>query len=363
MASTNKIIKSLADLAEGDIIAEPVISHNGYLLAHSTTVVTQVLIKKFKEWRITEVPITCGEAVAAENLPSEQRTAIADFNVKYNDAVEKLKEVFAIVRATRQIPGQDLRDVSQHLLAMALTNVGILERIALLPRTPIFAYEHAANVAMLSAILGRWMDCNVDQIRALVLGGILHDIGRCFLSPHLFSKYYMLTDEEKAEVETHCVKAYRLIEATKYIDPVVKYIVLQHHELVDGSGYPCKIKEQQIHPLAKIVGFADYFDLLMFKQGITKRLSPHQVIEQISMERHGKLCPVSSGTFLRRCSDLILGGTVQLNDGTLGRVVFVDPYNPNRPVLQVGPDFFIDLSKETELHIHALLSEFTDVPG
>jgi HD-GYP domain-containing protein (c-di-GMP phosphodiesterase class II) len=113
--------------------------------------------------------------------------------------------------------------------------------------------------------------------------------------------------------------------------------------------------------LAKIVAFADCFDLLMFEEGVNKRRSFYRVIEKMASQRQGKLCPEVSETFIRRSNDLMIGGAVQLSDGTMGRVVYINPLNPTRPVLQVGPDYFIDLSKETELHIASILNEFTDV--
>lgn len=358
MELSGKKTKNVTDLKEGEVIAEPIISENGQVLVYTGVIITNPLIQRLSEWGIKEIAVGSEKR---EDGRSEQQAAVQTFNSEYSDAVAQVEQIFTAVRSTGQLPMQELREASRRIMSLGMTNVGILERLALMPRAAIFVYGHTANVGILSVVIGRWMGCTGKQLRALATGSVLHDIGRSLLPPNLFSKYHRLSDEERSVMEAHCVRGYRLIETIKYIDPASKYIVLQHHERMNGSGYPCQLREDQIHALAKIVAFADCYDILTYERGITKRLAPYQVIEKINAERFGKLCPVTSDTFLRRCNDLLLGGTVQLSDGTLGRVVYVNPQNPTRPVLQVGPDFFIDLSEETGLHIDSVLNEFIDV--
>lgn len=352
--------KNVMDLTEGEIIGEPIVSDSGQVLAYTGAIVTNPLVEKLLKWGIREVAIA-SESYTAADGPSEQQAAVHTFCSEYQTAIAQVEKLFTAVKTTGQLPMQELREASKQILMLSMTNVGILERLALIPRAATFVYGHTVNVGILSVVTARWMNCTGEQLRAVAMGSVLHDIGRSFLPPELFSKYYRLTDDERPVVEMHSIRGYRLIETTKFIDPAVKYIVLQHHERMNGSGYPCKLQEKQIHALAKIVGFIDCYDLLTFERGLTKRLAPYQVIEKLNAERFEKLCPVASDTFMRRCNDLLLGGTVQLSDGTMGRVIYVNPQNPTRPVLQVGPDFFIDLSEETGVHIDTVLNEFIDV--
>lgn len=360
MASITRVTKNVADLTEGEIIGESILSESGQVLIYSETIVTKLLIKKLLHWGIREVVIV-KEGQVDVDKPSEQKAAVQSFNSNYQTATAQLEQIFNVVRDKNRLPMEELREVAKQILLLAMTNIGMLERLALIPRAPTFVYGHTVNVGILSVVLGRWIGCTHEQLRALALGSVLHDIGRSFLPPDLLHKYYRLADDERSAIEAHCVRGYRLIESTKYIDPAVKYIVLQHHERMNSSGYPCKLKGEQIHPLARIVGFIDRYDLLTFERGLAKRMAPYQVIEKLNEERFGKFCPVTADTFLRRCNDLLLGGTVQLSDGTMGRVVYANPQNPTRPVLQVGPDFFIDLSEETGLYIESVMSEFIDV--
>lgn len=360
MALTHKTIKNVADLTAGEIIGETIVSENGQALVYAGTVVTTQLITKLLQWGVLDAVIT-SEAAETVERSGEHKAAVQTFNSDYQTAVLQLEQIFHVLRNNGQLQILELREAAKQIFELGMAHVGILERLALIPRAASFVYGHTVNVGIMSVVLGKWIGCTNEQLRALALGSVLHDIGRCFLPQELFAKYYRLTDDERSLIEAHCVRGYRLIETTKYIDPAVKYIVLQHHERMNGTGYPCKLQEKQIHPLAKIVGFADCYDLLTYERGITKRVAPYQVIEKLNGERFGKLCPVISETFMRRCYDLLLGGTVQLSDGTLGRVVYVNPQNPTRPLLQVGPEFFIDLSEETGLHIDSVLNEFIDV--
>lgn len=360
MEVKHKKIKNVSELTEGDIVGESIISESRQVLVHVGVPVTTALINKLKDWGISEIAVAVDEPVD-EEVSSTQKAAVHNFNSDYQAAVTLVEHIFTAIKTNGRLPMQELREATKQVMMLGMTNVGILERLALLPRAASFVYGHSVSVGILSVVTGRWMGCTNEQLRALAMGSVLHDIGRCFLPPELFSKYYRMDAEERAAVETHCTRGYRLIENTKYIDQAVKYIVLQHHERMNGSGYPCKLVEKQIHALAKVVGFADCYDLLTYGRGLTKRLAPYQVIEKLNAERFGKLCPVTCDTFMRRCNDLLLGGTVKLSDGTMGRVVYINPQNPTRPVLQIGPDFFIDLSEETGLHIDTIMNEFMDV--
>jgi putative nucleotidyltransferase with HDIG domain len=357
---SKKKYKRLYELREGDVVGEAVISHAGQVLVYQGTIVTVDLVQKLAEWSIYEVVIAA-EKDEAEIQHRNLKEEIDTFNSLYNILVTETERAFTNLIKTGNFSIQEFRDISHRLLTLALSHTGTLDRLALLPRSETFVYEHSVTVGILSVVIGRWMGVTPEELRALALGGLIHDIGKCYISPELFSKYRHFTDDDSKIMETHCVKGYRVVESVAFLNSAVKYIVLQHHEKMDGSGYPTKTKEAQIHPLAGIVGLADYFDLLTFEQGIQKRRTPYQVIDILLLKRFGTLSPTVSDTFFRHCKELLLGGVVRLNDGTMGRVVYIHPQHPTRPVIQVGPDFFINLSEEKGLHIEALLNEYTDV--
>lgn len=113
----------------------------------------------------------------------------------------------------------------------------------------------------------------------------------------------------------HTIYGYKLIQKTTSLSDAVAYVALQHHERMDGRGYPLQLRQEQIHPYAKIISVADVFHALSAER-IYKKASPfYQVITHMNDTLHGRFDPVTIITFLNRMTELLVGKTVQLSNG------------------------------------------------
>jgi HD-GYP domain-containing protein (c-di-GMP phosphodiesterase class II) len=122
--------------------------------------------------------------------------------------------------------------------------------------------QHAANVAIISSALAGIMGFNEKEIRNICLGGLLHDIGKQFISSSILDKAGSLTEEEYAEVQRHPWSGYQYLN--RFVsDRNILQTVLYHHERWDGSGYPYGLKQEEIPLCARICGIADVYDALI----------------------------------------------------------------------------------------------------
>ncbi len=107
-------------------------------------------------------------------------------------------------------------------------------------------YFHSLNVAVLGMLLGKLSGFNEQEIKAIGLGGLFHDIGKLKLPSQLLRKTEALTPAELNFFKLHTKYGRELLELAKNFPEVAKKIVYQHHELIDGSGYPeglCPVHE------------------------------------------------------------------------------------------------------------------------
>lgn len=124
-----------------------------------------------------------------------------------------------------------------------------------------YLLAHSMAVSVLSVMIGQNMGFeNRSTLEKLSLGGLLHDIGKKSLPPELLKKSLAtMTPEETAYMETHCYRGMQMLHSLGIVPDDIVSIVFEHHENSLGQGYPQRIRDLKIHPLAKIVGLADQF--------------------------------------------------------------------------------------------------------
>jgi len=201
------------------------------------------------------------------------------------------------------------------------------------PRVPLAVYPpappelpvHSLNVAVVALACARTGGRMWDRSRDLALGALLHDLGR---APAL----------ARGEPAYHPVVGWQAIKDDVLISALTKVIVLQHHERLDGSGYPAGLRGQDLHPLAQIVGLADaYVASLEGRDGTTPR-PPHEILEEIMGSGGFEFDYDVVDDFYRAVAPYPPGAMVLLSNGRKGLVRGIDRL-PGRPPLRLlAPD-------------------------
>ena len=122
-------------------------------------------------------------------------------------------------------------------------------------------YHHSLNVTLLSMMLGRALQLSAADLRALGQGALFHDVGKMELPAPVVRKTAPLSTPERNLMKTHVSKGHALVGRMPLSAPAAS-VVLQHHEFVDGSGYPAGLKGEAIGPLARIAAVVNEFDNL-----------------------------------------------------------------------------------------------------
>lgn len=118
-------------------------------------------------------------------------------------------------------------------------------------------YTHSIDVALISAMLATYF--KINNVKDIALGALLHDIGKLLVPKDLIQKPHSLTAEEQIYIQQHCeLGKSMLIEVN--LNPIIYNIIFQHHEKLDGSGYPNALAGSQIPLYSQIVMVADTFD-------------------------------------------------------------------------------------------------------
>lgn len=217
-----------------------------------------------------------------------------------------------------------------------------------------YVYHQAVLSAMTSYQLAQWMDLPSKDWMQVAFAGLFHDIGNSKVDPQILHKPTTLTSSEQEEIRQHTKYGYQLLKQAKAINEGVRLAALQHHEKVDGSGYPLQLSGSQIHVYAKIVAIADIFHAMTLEKVYRKAQSPYLVLEQLQSEAFGKLDPTIVNVLVQRSTQIHNGVRVKLSNNQIGEIVFSDRDHPTRPMVSVEGNI-INLMQQRQLHIQEVI--------
>lgn len=221
-----------------------------------------------------------------------------------------------------------------------------------------YLYSSALNIALISALIAWHLGYNDEMVKHIFIGAIYHDIGIALLPPRIIYKDSALTTEEKMMIINHPSIGYKYIKERSFLSAYTKTIVYQHHECLDGSGYPQRIKGDELHPISQIVGVADVYDAMTSDRPYKRAVPPSEALEFIIGVSGTKFDTKIVDAFKKMIAPYPRGSIVRLSDGRVGVVEKLNTDFPLRPVLKIisknGEDYHyepLDLIRHPNLVI------------
>ena len=147
--------------------------------------------------------------------------------------------------------------------------------------------NHSLRASKLALLIGNEMQLTEDRLLALKFASFLHDLGKIFIPSEILNKYGKLTPHEFNLVKEHVIKSYEIVKDIKFPYPTHE-IILQHHERIDGSGYPNGLKGDEILLEAKILAVADVVDAMISNRPYRSKLSLEEVSEELIKNKNIK---------------------------------------------------------------------------
>lgn len=218
-----------------------------------------------------------------------------------------------------------------------------------------YRYHNAVLCSLSSYKLAQWIGLPQKDWMQVAFAGLLHDIGNAKIDPLILNKPSKLTPEESEEMRRHTTYGYQILKNVTAVNEGVRLAALQHHEKVDGSGYPLRLEGSKIHAYARIVAVTDIFHAMTLDKFYRGAQSPYVVLEQIQLESFGKLDPMIVQTFIDKVTSFHNGTKVRLSNNTIGEIVFTDKSHPTRPMVSMDGQI-INLVQQRHLFIEEVIS-------
>lgn len=195
-------------------------------------------------------------------------------------------------------------------------------------------YQHPLNVTVLSLIMAKSIEITKEDAQLLGMAAIFHDLGKVEITDKILMKKDPLTKSEQSYFEQHSEIGARIAKELGL--PVrIARIILQHHELADGSGYPNKLKTEQTDQLARVIVLANGYDQLCNPNNTALAKTPYEALAYMYANQRSKFDESLLKSLIKSLGIYPPGSLVQLSTGVHAVVLSVNPSKPLRPFVML----------------------------
>lgn len=349
---------AIENLLAGMKVGRDVLDADGSNLLSAGTVLTENIICNLLERPIFSVYID--EADPIEDIPGREHLLDDVYVAGYEGAHVRVRKLMESLAADKHWDENLLQGLVRDIMRdLAADGAKAVSQIHNMERTGDYLYHHSLHVAILAALLGRWLGWPRDERCELVAAGLLHDVGKLRIDVALLGKTGKLTEEEFAVVRRHPSHGFDMMrQSAAEVHEGIKAGILQHHERCDGSGYPKGLRREGISPYGRLIAILDIYDAMAADRVYARRRSPFDIFKVLTEDMTaGKLDPEYTVHFMRQVCRALLGNWVLLSNGDRGRIVYIAESRVTAlPMVQTIHDEFIDLEQRKDLHVEALLT-------
>nr|WP_239584716.1 HD-GYP domain-containing protein [Kurthia huakuii] len=360
------VLTKIPEVRLGSVVCEDIMGNTQSPLVKKGTKVTRELLQVFNVFQITKAYVT-GPAVPSEALDIQKAehvpvttldsfAAVTPFKKRYRSAVMQFKNEFFSWEAGAKISIPTLREIMLPLINDVLHHRVRIFTLNEYSNPLEYIYNHAISTALITAVIAQKMNYSKGEVIQLALASMIADSGMAKIPKKVREKAAALTQQEFQMIKEHPRDSLLMVKDLPLVKTEMKIAIFQHHERLDGSGYPCNSSGNTITVLAHILAVADIFHAMTCERVYKKAASPFNVIEMIQKEKFGKFHIEPVQALLDCVIDVSLGASVILSNHSIGQIVFTNKNNPTRPVVKIaGFDETIDLSKSKDLYIEKIL--------
>lgn len=339
------------DLRVGMVLASDIYGSTGAVLIGAGTTLDQSHINFVERNAIEYVYIV-----------SEQSNEIDDCKVnsikkaqeRHEDTITKFKGVYFDFKLGRIPVFQEIEEIVEPLYDAILNDEHFTSKMWQIHAYDDYTFDHSVRVSMISGLLAKWCGYPERVVKEAATSGLLHDIGKCNIPDEILNKPAPLDPEEYKVIKTHATLGYVLVKEIPNVDENILMGVLQHHERMDGTGYPNGLKGKEINLIARIVAIADVYCAMTSHRVYKRAFHPFEVSSYILEKCYDTLDFSISKVFLSKIAPFFIGQMVRLNNASTGEIVMTYSDDPARPLIRVDETYY-DLRKHIELEIVELL--------
>lgn len=318
------------ELQEGMIVARTVMGTEGRHFINQNTELTVNLIQKLQELGIASIFVKDNLIdIEAEDIVSNKVLATVSSTLKQS------------LNAFRN--GKELDMVSLRKSVNLLIDEVILNRNTLIQKEEIRSHDdyllfHPISVSVYAIMTGLSLGYPEGNIVDLGLGTLLHDIGMMTIDRLIINNPGTLNQQEMDVIKQHPEIGFNILRSYRELSTTSAHIAYQHHERVDGSGYPRGLRDKEIVEYAKIAAVADTFDAVISDHPYRKAYCITDGLTVLKGLQNSFFDAEIVDAFISNIAFYPIGSLIRLVDGRIAVVIAANRFNMTRPVIEIMTD-------------------------
>lgn len=314
-----------------ECLAKDIVNENNSVLMTAGTIVKKDYVSRLKALNIEYIYV---EDEIGQGIDLEESL---EYQIK-EQCQEAVREI--LTKYTYQT-GRELEEIiiiADEIIHDILQQPDVIYNLSSIRNRDEGTYSHSLNVCALSVILAFKLKLPKKKVREIAIGCLLHDIGFTFITKD-FNNCIMeeLSEKDQKEIKKHVIYGYSAVEKMEWLSSTSKDIILSHHERMDGSGYPFRLKGDKIRIGSRIAAVCDEFDSRVYGNMVPK-MKVHDAIDFIVSQAESKFDLEVVKAFVASVAAYPIGALVITNENEIGIVLRQNPKCPTRPVIRIIQD-------------------------
>ncbi|HDQ14216.1 MAG TPA: HD-GYP domain-containing protein [Sediminispirochaeta sp.] len=340
---------TVAQLKENSYIDAPVYLDEKFILTSPEIPLKPELIQRLKKWNYqyvftdglptdsppasTDNVVTSGESLLDQDIKEKEANERAR---QFFDKISKeMEKIFGEFREKGDIREERLIEISKEMMSEVKQNKHDLLRLQVPQRDDqLYLVPHAVKTAIYALSIADFLKIPPHKQINLATAALLHEIGMLRIPPKIYQHNRALSPEERKTIVAHPVISYKILKEAGF-PATVCLGVLEHHENVNGSGYPRKLSGDNISLFGKIIAVASAYSAATSKRPFRDEHDGHTSIMDLVKDGGKRYDERILRALIFTLSIYPIGTYVMLSNGAMGIIVKTDPEAPKHPLVRL----------------------------
>ncbi len=289
----------------------------------------EVDLTKSKLPQTAEPVETTAQDVKKAPVKAVGRDSINEASDLYNNALTIQSSFLKSLQNDAVTDLSTMESLSHSLIESVFDNKDALSCLTMIKNTDQYLLEHSINCSVLSGIFCKFLGYDRDIIEQVSLGTLLMDVGMSALPEEIRNNVDEFTQDDWEVMKTHVEMGVDLVEQCGEISDLSLRIIQEHHERIDGSGYPRGLSGDQISEFSQIAAIVDAYDAMTSNRSHKNSITPAQALKRLKQTENLDQGLVKQ--FIQCIGVHPVGSLVRLRSGKLGIVSKINPDDPVSP--------------------------------
>ena len=252
-----------------------------------------------------------------------------------DQTTETLKETLEDVADGKGVDVGKIQEASTVITESILRNMDAMVSLTRIKQHDPYTAMHSMNVCTLVVAMAQADKVPMSRLPMITMAALLHDVGKTRVSLEILNKPGRFEPDELTEMRKHATYSGEVLEEVGGFPEESIAIATQHHEMMDGTGYPLALKGEEIHPFARMTAVADVYDALTAKRVYKPAMPGHHAVLRIHKLKGTEFDDHAVELFIKALGVYPVGSLVQLSTKERALVCEPNPQDSRRPVVGV----------------------------